>query len=42
MKTPERHQFRRSGVFIVNFEYMSYFVLVFLSSWKDTVDYFVG
>ena len=30
MKTPERRQWRRCGVFIVNFEDISYFVLVFL------------
>ena len=27
---PERRQWRRSGVFIVNFEYIPHFVLVFL------------
>ena len=27
---PERRQWRRSGIFIVNFEYVSHFVLVFL------------
>ena len=30
IKTPERRQWRRCGVFIVNFEDISYFVLVFL------------
>ena len=30
MKTPERRQWRRSGVFIVNFERISHLVLVFL------------
>ena len=30
IKTPERPQRRSSGVFIVNFEHISYFVLVFL------------
>ena len=30
IKTPERHQWRRSGVFIVNFQYISHLVLVFL------------
>ena len=30
IKTPERHQRRRSGVFIVNFENISHFFLVFL------------
>ena len=30
IKTPERRQSRRSGVFIVNFEHISHFVLVFL------------
>ena len=30
IKTPERRQWRRSGVFIVNFEYISHLVLVFL------------
>ena len=33
IKTPERHassQWRRSGVFIVNFEHISHVVLVFL------------
>ena len=29
-KTSERHQWRRSGVFIVNFEYISHLVLGFL------------
>ena len=30
IKTPERHQWRRSGIFIVNFEHISHLVLVFL------------
>ena len=30
IKTPERRQWRRFGVFIVNFEYISHLVLVFL------------
>ena len=30
IKTPERHQWHRSGVFIVNFEHISHLVLVFL------------
>ena len=30
IKTPERGQWRRSGVFNVNFEYISHLVLVFL------------
>ena len=30
IKTPERHQLRRSGVFIVNFEHISHLFLVFL------------
>ena len=30
IKTPERRHWRRSGVFIVNFEHISYLVLVFL------------
>ena len=30
IKTPERRHWRRSGVFIVNFEHMSHLVLVFL------------
>ena len=30
IKTPERRHFRRSGVFIVNFEHISHSVLVFL------------
>ena len=30
IKTPERHQWRRSGTFIVNFENISHLVLVFL------------
>ena len=30
IKTPERQQWRRSGVFIVNFEHISQLVLVFL------------
>ena len=29
-KTPEQHQWRRSGVFIVNFEYISHLALKFL------------
>ena len=32
IKTPERRQWRFSGVFIVNFEYISHFFLVFLLS----------
>ena len=31
IKTPERRQRRRSGVFIVNFEYISQIFLAFLS-----------
>ena len=30
IKTPERLRERRSGVFIINFEHMSYHVIVFL------------
>ena len=30
IKTPHRRQWRRSGVFIVNFEHISHLVLVFL------------
>ena len=30
IKTPNRRQWRRSGVFIVNFKHISYLVLVFL------------
>ena len=30
IKTPERHQWYRSGVLIVNFEHISHLVLVFL------------
>ena len=30
IKTPERHHWRRSGVFIVNFEYISHIFLVLL------------
>ena len=30
IKTPERHQWRRSSVFIVNFEHISHLVLVFV------------
>ena len=30
IKTPEQRQWPRSGVFIVNFEHISHFVLVFL------------
>ena len=30
IKTPERRNWRRSGVFIVNFEHISHFLLVFL------------
>ena len=32
IKTPERRQWRHSGVFIVNFEHISHLVLVFLPS----------
>ena len=32
IKTPERHHWRRSGVFIVDFEHISHLVLVFLLS----------
>ena len=32
IKTPERRYWRRSGVFIVNFEHISHLVLVFLSN----------
>ena len=31
INTPERRQWHRPGLFIVNFEYISHFVLVFLS-----------
>ena len=30
MKTPERRQWRRSGIFIVNFEHILHYFLVFL------------
>ena len=30
IETPERHQWRHSGIFIVNFEHISHLVLVFL------------
>ena len=30
IKTPQRRQWRRSGVFIVNYEHISHLVLVFL------------
>ena len=30
IKTPERDDWRRSGIFIVNFEHISHIVLVFL------------
>ena len=30
IKTPERRQWRRSGVFIVNFEHILHLILVFL------------
>ena len=30
IKTPERRHWRHSGVFVVNFEYISHLVLVFL------------
>ena len=30
IKTPERRQWRRSGVFIVNFEHISHLAVVFL------------
>ena len=41
IKTPERHQWSGSGVFIVNFEHISYLVLVFLlltliAGWEST------
>ena len=32
IKTPERRHWRRSGVFIVNFEHIAHLVLVFLLS----------
>ena len=35
IKTPEWRHWRRSGVFIVNFEYISYFVLVFLLNMEN-------
>ena len=34
IKTPERRQWRHAGVFIVNSEHISYFVLVFLLTLK--------
>ena len=41
MKTPEWRRWRRSGVFIVNFEQISHIVLVFsmltLNKWKHFV-----
>ena len=30
IKTPERYHWRRSGIFIINFEHISHLVLVFL------------
>ena len=30
IKNPEQHHWRRSGVFVVNFEHISHLVLVFL------------
>ena len=30
IKIPERHHWRRSGVFVVNFEHISHLALVFL------------
>ena len=30
IKTPERRHWRRSGVFIVNFEHISHLILMFL------------
>ena len=30
IKTPQKRQWRRSNVFIVNFEHISHFILVFL------------
>ena len=30
IKTPERRQWRRSGIFIVKFEHISYLFLLFL------------
>ena len=35
IKTPERRQRRRSGVFIVNFEYISYFSNVSIVDFKQ-------
>ena len=32
VKTPERHHWRRSGVFIVNFQHISHLVLMILLS----------
>ena len=37
IKTPERHHWRRFGVFIVNFEHISHFLLVFLSLTFDQI-----
>ena len=35
VKTPERHQWRRSGVFIVNFEHISHLVSVFIVNFEQ-------
>ena len=37
IKTPERRQWRRSGVFIVNFEHISHLVLVFLYNFEHLI-----
>ena len=37
MKTPERRHWRRSGVYVVNFEHISHLVLVFLLSTLNLV-----
>ena len=42
IRTPERRHWRRSGVFIVNFEQISHFVLVFLLLTLRTDKYRLG
>ena len=42
MKTPERRHWRCSGVFIVNFEHISYLALVFLTLVEPMVKFDFG
>ena len=41
IKIPERRQWRRSGIFIVNFEHISHLVLVFLLTRTEYYQFFV-